>query len=213
MPKIVARPERREFLVGATWELIVAEGLGAVTLRKVAATAGFANGALKPYFSTKSELMEASYQLAFDRTNARAKISVGELGGIEAVRRLCREIMPLDEVRRVEARVVIAFWEAAVTDPTISVLARTTMQEFVEGIVSHLLEAWTMGEVASPDVVALHAIADELLWMMMGLQSLCWLTPEATTPARQNAVLDRILGSLAPTSVQKVQRAVGDNVR
>jgi AcrR family transcriptional regulator len=198
MPKLIEHPARREFLVSVTWRVIVAEGLGAVTLRRVAAEAGFANGAIKPYFRSKAELMVAAYQMAFDRTAARASESVADRTGLEALRRLCQEIMPLDDERRVEARVVIAFWEAAVGDDRIATVFRDTVASFYSQLGRHLREARAAGEVSTtePD----DAIVDELMWMLMGLQSLCWLMPDHTAPARQAAVLDRFLETLGSGS-------------
>ncbi|MCV2393823.1 TetR family transcriptional regulator C-terminal domain-containing protein [Actinotalea sp. M2MS4P-6] len=194
MPKIVARPERRELLIDVTWKLIVAEGLDAVTLRRVAADAGFANGAVKPYFSSKAALMEAAYRRAFDRTVDRAALSVGTRTGLDAIRRLCLEIMPLDDERRVEARVVIAFWEAAIGEPTMAKVFRDTVSSFSDDLARYLAQAREAGEVtvAEPN----SAIVDELLWMMMGLQSMCWLMPQQTSARRQRAVLDRFLENL-----------------
>lgn len=196
MPKVVAHPERREFLVDVTWRLIVAEGLDAVTLRRVAAEAGFANGAVKPYFGTKAALMEAAYRMAFDRTAARARVSVADCTGLEAVRRLCREIMPLDDERRVEARVVIAFWEAAMGESRMADVFRDTVSSFYDQLAGYLAQARAAGDVTTsePDDV----IVDELMWMLMGLQSLCWLMPASAAPGRQEAVLERFLATLGP---------------
>lgn len=54
MPKIVNHDERRQELIEATWQVIAQHGLSAVTMRQIAEEAGYANGALKPYFPTKS---------------------------------------------------------------------------------------------------------------------------------------------------------------
>ncbi|MCZ9339397.1 TetR/AcrR family transcriptional regulator, partial [Streptomyces sp. TRM76130] len=75
------------------------------------AEAGYSNGALAPYFRNKDEILQAAFQYAFESTNARAREAIGDARGLTALRRLCREIMPLDEVRLLEARVVIAFWD------------------------------------------------------------------------------------------------------
>jgi AcrR family transcriptional regulator len=195
MPKVVARPERRELLVRVTWDLIVAEGLDRVTLRRVASAAGFANGALKPYFATKSDLLNAAYTMAFDHTIARAEQSIGTRSGLEALRRLCWEVMPLDEERRIEARVVIAFWEAAVADPSISAVARSTVTDFARSIARHLDEARALQEIGPLDD---PAVVDEILWILMGLQSMVWVVPEETGTQRQCAVLERVLATLPP---------------
>ena len=55
MPKIVDHERRRAEIVQTTWRVIARRGLDGATLREVAAEAGYANGALKPYFPAKSD--------------------------------------------------------------------------------------------------------------------------------------------------------------
>ncbi|MGR3938530.1 TetR family transcriptional regulator [Streptomyces sp. BRA346] len=50
MPKIVDHNARRRLIVKSVWALIGRRGLAAVTMRELAAEAGFANGGLAPYF-------------------------------------------------------------------------------------------------------------------------------------------------------------------
>src|SRR5882757_5398898 len=111
MPKIVDHDARRREIIEAVWALIARRGLDAVTMRDLAAEAGYANGALAGYFRNKDEILLAAFQHAFESTNVRARRSIGDATGLPALRLLCLEIMPLDEVRLMEARVVIAFWD------------------------------------------------------------------------------------------------------
>jgi AcrR family transcriptional regulator len=99
MPKVVDKRQRVDDAIEATWRLVVTGGLGAVTLRAVAAQLGYANGALKPYFATKQELLEAAYLRAFEATATRAAAKTAGRRGLEALRALCLEIMPLDRER------------------------------------------------------------------------------------------------------------------
>ena len=57
MPKIVDHEARRAELAAAVWRLASREGLGAVTMRGVAAEAGWSTGALGHYFADKEELL------------------------------------------------------------------------------------------------------------------------------------------------------------
>lgn len=194
MARSAPKAERRDQFVDAAWRLMVSEGLSAVTLRRVAEEAGYTNGALKPYFASKSQLMEAAYTRAFDRTAARATRSIGERTGIEAIRRLCLEIMPLDEERRTEARVVVAFWEAAIEAPEMALVFQHHLQSWTAQLDRFLEDGRALGEVrtAEPN----ETIIDELLWALMGVQSLCWLAPDLARPRRQRALLEKILESL-----------------
>lgn len=114
MPKRVDHDQRRREIVQAAWRLIARGGFEAMTMREIAAEAGFANGALKYYFSSKDELLAAAFQHSFFRVNERAAHSIGDRTGLEAIRLLCMEMLPLDAERQVEARVAVAFWDRVV---------------------------------------------------------------------------------------------------
>ncbi|MDR2565204.1 MAG: TetR family transcriptional regulator C-terminal domain-containing protein [Bifidobacteriaceae bacterium] len=196
MPKAVDRERRIAEAIDATWALVVAGGLGAVTLRSVAARLGYANGALKPYFRSKSDLLKAAYIHAFESTTARATARIGDSSGLVALRRLCLEIMPLDKERRTESRVVMAFWEQAAGAPELARVFRDHTRQWGTLMAGYVAQARAAGEIttAAED----QAIVDQMLWAMMGLQSMTWLVPDLTTRRRQVAALDAFLAALEP---------------
>lgn len=195
MPKIVDHDARRREIVEAVWALIARRGLDAVTMRELAAEAGYANGALSGYFRSKDEILQAAFQHAFDATNIRARQAIGEQQGLTALRLLCREIMPLDELRLLEARVVIAFWDRALHDAHMSAVHETVMTTWRAQMHGYLRQARQDGDVTT--ATADETIIDNLLAALMGLQINALLTPDATAE-RQEAVLDELLGTLAP---------------
>ncbi|MGO3151170.1 MAG: TetR/AcrR family transcriptional regulator [Galactobacter sp.] len=120
MPKIVDHGLRRKELMDSAWRVIARRGLSGATMREVAAEAGFANGALKPYFPSKRDLMSATYSHVFERTNERVSAVVARRRGFAAVLAFAREVLPLDQERLDEARAVIAFWQEAMMDPALA---------------------------------------------------------------------------------------------
>jgi len=86
------------------------------TMREIAEEAGFANGALKPYFPTKDLLLTSAFGHVFNRTNQRIATMTDGLSGVAALRAFCAEVLPLDEERVNEARIVIPFWQKALND-------------------------------------------------------------------------------------------------
>jgi len=178
-----------------TWRIIEHEGVDAVTLRRVAAEQGLANGAVKPYFASKDELLQAAYERAFERTNERAVAAIGAVRGIEAVRRLCLEIMPLDEERRTEARIVVAFWERAVGNDRMATVYRRHTRQWMAELERRLAEGRADGQVTTADSDA--EIVDQLVWMMTGLQAMSRLAPELATARRQRNALENLLAGLA----------------
>lgn len=110
MPKLVDHDLRREQIVQATWRIIARRGMAGATMRDIAAEAGFANGALRPYFATKNDLLRATFEYVFDRTNERVAVATAGMHGMAALEAFCREVLPLDADLRDEARVAVSFW-------------------------------------------------------------------------------------------------------
>ena len=77
MPKIVDHDERRLELVDATWRIIARLGIEGATMREIATEAGFANGALKPYFPTRDTLLDVRVRPRLQPEN-RAIVAVTE---------------------------------------------------------------------------------------------------------------------------------------
>jgi AcrR family transcriptional regulator len=191
VPKVVDHDSRRQEIIAAVWSLISQRGFQGVTMRELAAEAGYANGALARYFPDKEAVLRAAFTRAFEATNVRARAAIGARGGLEALRLLCLEIMPLDDVRLREARVVIGFWDHAAGDPQLVEFFDTAMLEWREQIGRYLRQA----EIAAPHEV----VIDTILAWGMGLQVNALFSPRRTNPGRQVAMLDVMLAGLRRT--------------
>ena len=194
MPKIVDHDERRLELVDATWRIIARQGLEGATMREIAMEAGFANGALKPYFPTKDTLLEFAFGHVFNRTNQRiAQVTAGK-SALEALRAFCMEVLPLDEERINEARIVIPFWQKAVNDPQKAEIHQQSMAEWVATIRRYLAQARGAGEVriAVDDSI----LAGQLLNMLLGAQIEAALAPAGRTDFGHAAQLEGYLALL-----------------
>jgi AcrR family transcriptional regulator len=190
MPKIVDHDARRREIIDAVWSLISARGFQSVTMRELAAEAGYANGALVRYFPDKDAVLRAAFKRAFDATNERAEAVIGDRGGLAAMQALILEIMRLRE-----ARVVIGFWDHAAGDPDLIAFYGSTMDEWREQIRMYLRQARAAGEIPSggrPD----ELVIDSLVAMLMGLQITALFLPHDTTPERQLALLDDFMAAL-----------------
>jgi AcrR family transcriptional regulator len=191
VPKIVDHNERRLELVDATWRIIDRQGLEGATMREIALEAGFANGALKPYFPTKDTLLEFAFGHVFNRTNQRiAGVTEGK-SGIEALRAFCLEVLPLDEERINEARIVIPFWQKAVNDPQKAEIHQRSMDEWVTTIRRYLAEARDSGDVRA--AVDDSILAGQLLNMLLGAQIEAALAAEGRTDFGHTAQLEGYL--------------------
>lgn len=195
MPKIVDHDERRLELVDATWRIIARHGLEGATMREIATEAGFANGALKPYFPTKDTLLEFAFSHVFNRTNKRiAEVTAGK-SGLAALRAFCLEVLPLDEERVNEARIVIPFWQKAVNDPQKAQIHQLSMDQWMTAIRRYLAEAREAGDVGA--VVANSALAGQLLNMLLGAQIAAALAPDGKTDPTLADQLEGFLALLA----------------
>jgi AcrR family transcriptional regulator len=191
VPKIVDHDERRLELVDATWRIIARQGLEGATMREIALEAGFANGALKPYFPTKDTLLEFAFSHVFNRTNRRiAEVTAGK-AGLDALRAFCLEVLPLDEERVNEARIVIPFWQKAVNDPRKADIHRQSMEKWVAGLRRCLAEARDAGDVRT--AVDDSLLARQLLNMLLGAQIEAALAPDGAQDFGHAAQLEGYL--------------------
>ena len=181
MPKLVDHASRREELVHAVWRILARDGAAAMTMRQVAAEAGYANGALKPYFATKTDLVEATYTHVFEQTNRRVAGAVTGLRGLAAVEVFSREVMPLDGERLDEARVVLTFWQEAAHDATRAAHNRRFMAQWRDSLLAWLDEARADGELATPADPATWT--DGFLTFLLGTQVTAALGLPAASPA------------------------------
>lgn len=194
MPKLVDHDARRLDLVKVTWRVIAREGIDGATMREIATRAGFSNGALKPYFASKDQLLAAAFQHVFNLTNERTEQRTAGLSGVEALRAFCHEVLPLDEQRILEARIVIPFWQKALTDPDKAKQHEQDMNQWREQMLGYLQQARDDGDITQP--VEDIQVVRHLLSTMMGAQIMAVLYPAEFSPAQQIEALDAYLGML-----------------
>ncbi|PRB42121.1 TetR family transcriptional regulator [Arthrobacter sp. MYb23] len=195
MPKIVDHDQRRLELVDATWRIIARLGMEGATMREIAEEAGFANGALKPYFPTKDLLLTSAFGHVFNRTNQRIATMTEGLSGIAALRAFCAEVLPLDEERVNEARIVIPFWQKALNDAHMAALHSKSMRQWHSTLATHCAAARAAGEIKAP--IGDAAVADHLLNMMLGAQIVVALSPAEHFSQDLAGQLDHYLALLA----------------
>lgn len=196
MPKIVDRDRRRAEIVAATWRIIATEGIERATMREIAAEAGLANGAIKPYFASKDDLLAAAFEHVFNRTNERIAVRTSDMRGIPALVALCHEVLPLDAERVNEARIVIAFWQTAMSDPAKVRFHDEALNQWRGALLGYLTQARELGQIATSLDDA--AIVEQLLTLMIGAQVLAALGNHTAVPGQFEAQLEVYLGRLRP---------------
>ncbi|MDF5756545.1 TetR family transcriptional regulator C-terminal domain-containing protein [Spongiactinospora sp. TRM90649] len=128
MPRRADHHARRVLIAEALLEVASRRGLEAVSLRHVAAEAGVTSGMVQHYFGTKDEMLVFASRVAGERVRARARTDDHAGEGPGAARRRARallvQLLPLDDRRRDEARVSLAFWAYAAVHPALAAQLR-----------------------------------------------------------------------------------------
>jgi AcrR family transcriptional regulator len=194
MPKVVDRDRRRAELAEAVWTVIRRDGLERASVRNVAREAGLSMGSLRHYFATQSELLCFAMELVGDRARARIAALEPAAGPRPAAEQLLHELVPLDDERRAEAEVWLAFTGHALVDPGQRAVYQRIHDQLggaCASAVAALVEAGLAAEGLDPALegARLHALLD-------GLAMHAVMRPEKVTPARVVAVIARHLDSL-----------------
>lgn len=147
-----------EALTEAVFDVAAESGLDAATVRVVAARAGVSIGAVQHHFATKDQL----YAAAFAALVARVRTRLGRVDLTvplaERVRTVLAELLPLDEERTREARVMACFAVRAASSPPLAEIQASLLAETR----AELAEALSALDNAEQRAVVLLAAVDGL---------------------------------------------------
>jgi AcrR family transcriptional regulator len=190
VPRKVDHRERRELLADALMRLAAERGLEGVSLRHVAAEAGVSTGMVQHYFRTKDEMMTFALGMVMDRIRERSQAELAPASPRELVRGLLLQVLPLDETRRLENHVALAFLAYAAVKPSIASGLREVAAEMRTFLADQLRAAGTAGGVDPERAAAgLLALVDGL-----GLQLLSRQYAEEDAVAALDAQLALLFG-------------------
>lgn len=109
--------ERRRIVSEAAARVLARNGLGALSVRGVAAEAGLPPSTVRYVFPTQASVRTHALEAVFDATTRRVDAVPETLPDRERARRILLELLPLDEERLIELDVYLALGNAALTDP------------------------------------------------------------------------------------------------
>jgi AcrR family transcriptional regulator len=174
MPRLVDHEERRARVAAAVWSVVSAEGLEAVTVRRVAAETGMSTSVVSHYF----------------RARARAEAEARATGGGGRARALLVTALPLDAARRTEARIWFSFLGLALVRPELAAEQRGAYRAWRAALADALrAEGLHPGLDAEAEAAALIALVD-------GLAVQAAFEPRRLPGTRQVALLDERLTGL-----------------
>ncbi|MFE7140510.1 TetR/AcrR family transcriptional regulator [Streptomyces sp. NPDC057644] len=153
----------------------------------MAAEAGVSTGMVQHYFRTKDEMMTFAFGMVEDRIRTRSEAAATPAAPRELVRALLLQILPLDDTRRLEGHVGLAFLAYAAVKPAIQAGVRTDAGRMRGFIAQQLREAGAAG--VDPDRAAIGLVA---LMDGLGMQLLSRQYAEEDAVAALDAHLDLI---------------------
>lgn len=185
--------------MAVAWQIIAKKGLQGVTLRSVAAEAGFANGALKPYFSSKDDLMLGTFEFVCERVAERVQAHAAKLRGFDAVRAFSREILPINQNLVDEARVIISFWALAAHDEGMKRVNDAAMSVW-----RRWLSTWVEQQRADTgfrEGITVDVLVDGLMTFLLGTQVSVTVDSVAVRQNMMSAHPDTLLNTYLPDDV------------
>ena len=178
MPRVADKQQRREEVVDAAFRVIARDGLGGTSMRAVAKEAGCTIGLINHWFSSRDDLVEATFDRAIAVELERATaIATDPSAFIEAA----GEFLPVDERRRDEAKIWIAFY-AMVLSGSDHVDRRTARCNAVRDAMVERLRSFRPLPVC-------HDIVDRIFALVDGIAINALLDPARWTRTRQLTVL------------------------
>ncbi|GAA3598618.1 TetR/AcrR family transcriptional regulator [Klugiella xanthotipulae] len=194
MPKVIDHDQRRRDILQVTWSLITEGGLEVATMREIARRAGFANGALKHYFPGKDDIILGTYQMALDFMNDHVLSTVGDRRGIAALETMCLTVLPLDAEGASASRVLLSFWERAVSSPPLHDVYLEHLATWRGSLARYLQEGREDGDIRTdrPDA----ELIDEIMVTAIGATVMSLVAPSLYSPELQRQHVTALLRQL-----------------
>ena len=189
MPKAVDRSERREALLAAVWRVIARGGLERATIRTIAEETGWSTGVLAHYFDDKEDILASALQLSHERITARWDEKLERLEGLEALRELVLDNLPLDDERELETRFHFNYWTRLLTREGLAAAQWQQGPQLVDRLSTLVEEARGLRQIHVAEASA--DIAERLLALIDGLSLHALLNPERVTRERQAALVEQ----------------------
>lgn len=196
MPKIVDHDERRREFADAAMRVAMGRGMDALTVRSVAREAGCSTGALAHYFKTKDDLMIAVQRAAGEASLARIARCFERFEGRDLLEAVMLSVLPLDEARRGEWRLWLAYFARAAEAVH---LARIQQDNYL-GWHSDLRRAYALacGPEAGLSRAAIDRGTDAAMALIQGIGVLGMFEPARVSPTRQRQLVRDFLDRWLP---------------
>ncbi|WP_348788407.1 TetR family transcriptional regulator C-terminal domain-containing protein [Leifsonia sp. NPDC080035] len=196
MPRTIDHDARRADLAEAVWRIILSRGIGAVSVRTVAAEAGVAVGSLRHLFPTRSGLIAFSAELMIARATERVRSVVQRGDPAGDALALLRQLLPLTPESRAELEVNLALIAETPALPDLADIrdeAAAQIRQLCRSVALSLTGASADAAGLERDARRLHAIVDGLALQLLHGPAADGLA----SPAEQAAALDVLRAEIA----------------
>jgi AcrR family transcriptional regulator len=153
-------------------------------------------GILAHYFDDKADILGSALMVSHRRVGARMDARAVGRTGLDALRVVMLEALPLDDERDLEAQIEISFWGRALGNPELRTMQHGEFDRFAGRLRAYLAEAGKLGELR--DSLDIDLAAHQLLVLIDGLSAQRVLYPDRVTAARQRQMLSELLDSFRP---------------
>lgn len=200
MPAVVDHENRRLHVARIAADIIARVGIESLTMRQIAAEAGYSTAIVTHYFSSKQELLLHTYRTAAANAQARVAEALDRdpsdlLGCLEG-------LLPRDEPSIQDWKVYLAFWHIAVLDPDFA--AEQASQALnARRLLRGVLEARARRGLL-PAAAELDVVARRLLVIVIGVAVQSVFDPVTWSPESQREYLIAELGPLCAPAIETV---------
>ena len=210
MPKDVDHEARRFELAQSVWRVVANEGLERATIRRIAQETGWSAGVLSHYFSDKDDMLLSSLRICYEQIRARIDAKLAGLSGMDALRELILDNLPLDEQRQLETRFLMNYWSREIRERLFSDSQIERGPSMVEVIAGYIREGQLVGEMTFERDA--DDAAEMLLGLIDGFSLHSLLNPERLTPERQVALIDEELSRIRQPRAAASQRGTRTSI-
>jgi AcrR family transcriptional regulator len=197
MPKYVDHHARRLLVTEVAAGIVAARGVEALTVRGVAAAAGFSTAVVSHYFLDKRDLLRSTFRAAANRSTARFESAAA--ADRRSVLSCLEALLPLDDDSRRDWRVFVAFWGTAASDEELAMEQRGRVRS-ARARIEHLLAELTHAGRSAPQ---LRPVARSLLTLVQGIATQAVFDPGDWTPRRQCEQLRVGVAALLPEMTER----------
>lgn len=193
MPKIVDYDKRREELGTALLEVLARDGIEGVSVRSVAAQAGWTRGVIAHYFSDRDELLLYAYRLALQREHQTSPKHEGD--PVSALVALLVRALPLDETSSLDFRIFLGLLGRLADRPGLAASLAADHAAYEARVLAAVRAAIDAGALRS--ALPPETLASMLSIYVDGLTVGCAIDPRRKDRADLEAQITDFLSSVA----------------